>query len=194
MRLKSILFSAMGLILSASQIHAQEALYPNEFPLGDIQLLDGEFKHAQDLNVKVLLEYDMDRLLAPYLKEAGLQPKGESFSCWDGLDGHIGGHYLTALAIHYAATGNKELKDRIDYMISELKRCQDANGNGYCGGVPGGKQLWINIKNGDGTAVNKYWVPWYNVHKTYAGLRDAYVYAGVEEAKDMFLKMCRKAC
>ncbi len=49
MRLKSILFSAMGLILSASQIHAQEALYPNEFPLGDIQLLDGEFKHAQDL-------------------------------------------------------------------------------------------------------------------------------------------------
>lgn len=190
MRLKSILFSAMGLILSASQIHAQEALYPNEFPLGDIHLLDGEFKHAQDLNVKVLLEYDMDRLLAPYLKEAGLQPKGESFSCWDGLDGHIGGHYLTALAIHYAATGNKELKDRIDYMISELKRCQDANGNGYCGGVPGGKQLWINIKNGDGTAVNKYWVPWYNVHKTYAGLRDAYVYAGVEEAKDMFLKMC----
>ena len=51
---------------------AQEKLYSNEFPLGDVQLLDGPFKHARDLNVEVLLKYDVDRLLAPYRKEAGL--------------------------------------------------------------------------------------------------------------------------
>ncbi len=92
-------------------VQAQDRLYDNEFPLGDVELLDGPFKHACDLNVHVLLKYDTDRLLAPYLKEAGLTPKAESFPCWDGLDGHVGGHYLSALAIHYAATGVPELKN-----------------------------------------------------------------------------------
>lgn len=138
-------------------------------------------------NVDVLLQYDVDRLLAPFLKEAGLQPKGELFSNWEGLDGHVGGHYLSALAIHYAATGNKELKSRMDYMISELKRCRDANGDGYIGGVPNGAKLWKEIHDGNVGIVWKYWVPWYNVHKTYAGLRDAWVYTGDKQARDMFL-------
>jgi len=33
-------------------------------------------------------------------------------------------------------------------------------------------------------------VPWYNVHKMYAGLRDAWIYAGNEDAKNMFLGFC----
>lgn len=169
---------------------AQEALYPNTFPLTDVTLLDGQFKHAQDLNVEVLLKYDVDRLLAPFLKEAGLPAKAESFSCWDGLDGHVGGHYLSALAIHYAATGNPLLKERMDYMISELDRCQKANGDGYVGGVPNSEALWPEIKKGNIGLIWKYWVPWYNVHKIYAGLRDAWLYAGNEDAKRMFLEMC----
>ena len=40
----------------------------------------------------------------------------------------------------YAATGNKEIKARLDYMISELKRCQDAAGDGYLCGVPNGRK------------------------------------------------------
>ena len=190
MRLKSTILASFLLASAGFGAAAQDKLYPNEFPLGDVKLLEGQFKHAQDLNVDVLLKYDIDRLLAPFLKEAGLQPKGESFSCWDGLDGHVGGHYLTALAIHYAATGDQRLKDRMDYMLAELKRAQDANGNGYVGGVPNGKPLWADVKKGDVGIVWKYWVPWYNVHKIYAGLRDAWAYAGNEEAKDMFLKMC----
>lgn len=75
-------------------------------------------------------------------------------------------------------------------MISELKRCQDASGNGYVGGVPDGKPLWDGLKSGNIGLVWKYWVPWYNVHKTYAGLRDAWLYAGDAQAKDMFLKFC----
>lgn len=185
-------FLAAGVMLLAamSPLSAQQRLYPNEFSLSDVQLLDGPFKHACDLNVDVLLQYDVDRLLAPFLKEAGLQPKGELFSNWEGLDGHVGGHYLSALAIHYAATGNKELKSRMDYMISELKRCQDANGDGYIGGVPNGAKLWKEIHDGNVGIVWKYWVPWYNVHKTYAGLRDAWVYTGDKQARDMFLKLC----
>ena len=121
----------------------------------DVKLLDSPFKRADDLNVEVLLKYDVDRLLAPYLKEAGLAPKAESYPNWDGLDGHVGGHYLSALAMAYASTGNEECKRRLDYMISELERCQNANADGYVGGVPGSKEMWSQVKAGDGNAVSK---------------------------------------
>ena len=181
---------AIALTLTVAFASAQDKLYHNTFNLNQVELLDGPFKHAMDLNVKVLLEYDTDRLLAPFLKEAGLPKKAELFPNWEGLDGHVGGHYVSALAIHYAATGNQECYDRLVYMIDELERCQNANGNGYVGGVPNSKQLWGNLKNGDFGLFQRAWVPWYNVHKMYAGLRDAWQYAGIEKAKDMFIKFC----
>ena len=181
---------AIALTLTVAFASAQDKLYHNTFNLNQVELLDGPFRHAMDLNVKVLLEYDTDRLLAPFLKEAGLPKKAELFPNWEGLDGHVGGHYVSALAIHYAATGNKECYDRLVYMIDELERCQNANGNGYVGGVPNSKQLWGNLKNGDFGLFQRAWVPWYNVHKMYAGLRDAWQYAGIEKAKDMFIKFC----
>ena len=165
------------------------------FNLGDVRLLDSEFKNAQKQDIAYLMALDPDRLLAPFLREAGLEPKAESYPNWEntGLDGHIGGHYLTALSLMYASTGNKEMKERLDYMISELKQCQDANGNGYIGGVPGGQKAWDEIKSGDiragGFSLNGKWVPLYNIHKTYAGLRDAWLYAHNETAKQMLIDM-----
>jgi len=127
-----LLASMLGyLLLGSNNLKAQDKLYPNEFPLKDVTLLDGPFKHARDLNIEVLLKYDVDRLLAPYRKEAGLPEKAKSYPNWDGLDGHVGGHYLSAMAINYAATGNAECKKRMDHMISELKACQDANALKY---------------------------------------------------------------
>lgn len=178
-------------------IHAQEKLYPNAFPLGDVILLNGPFKNASDLNIKTLLEYDVDRLLASYRKEAGLTAKASSYQNWIGLDGHIGGHYLSAMAINYAATGNSECKQRMEYMISELKACQDANttnhsvwGISYVGGVPNSNAIWSTFRTGDFTAFSTGWVPWYNLHKTYAGLRDAWLYGENDNAKNIFLKFC----
>lgn len=169
---------------------AQEALYSNEFPLGDVKLLDSPFKKAMDLNVNTLLAYDVDRLLAPYLKEAGLTPKGEDFPNWAGLDGHVGGHYLTALAIHYAATGDERLKESMEYMLSQLAMCAAARNDGYIGGVPGGDILWEEIGKGNTGKIWEYWVPWYNVHKMYAGLRDAWVYTGSKVGLNLFLNFC----
>ncbi len=169
---------------------AQDKLYDNTFPLGDVELLDGPFRHAMDLNVKVLLEYDTDRLLAPFLHEAGLPEKAEYFPNWEGLDGHIAGHYVSALAIHYASAGSQECYGRLKYVLSELKRCQDANGNGYVGGVPDGNHIWSEVSKGNFGPLHGAWVPWYNVHKMFAGLRDAWQYAGIEEAKDMFIAFC----
>ncbi len=187
------------ILLFSLTLNAQDKLYPNTFSLTDVRLLDGPFKHAQDLNVETLLEYDTDRFLAPFRKEAGLPKKAENFGNWesDGLDGHIGGHYLSALAIHYASTGNQECYKRMQYMVEEFKACQDANtkkypdwGVGYVGGVPNSQVLWTKIKSGDIQLIWKYWVPWYNLHKTYAGLRDAWLYGGNDEARIIFLKFC----
>ena len=188
----------MALILSSATgtVCAQDRLYADEFPLGDVTLLDGPLKKARDLNINTLLKYDCDRLLAPYLKEAGLTPKGKSYPNWDGLDGHVGGHYLTAMAIN-AATGDKECQKRMEYFISELQACADANaknhpewGKGYVGGVPGSDRIWGNFKKGNFGPYYGAWVPFYNIHKMYAGLRDAWVYCGNEQAKQLFLGFC----
>ena len=186
----------MMMLLTAGSIQAQDRLYCDEFPLGDVTLLDGPLKKARDLNIKTLLQYDCDRLLAPYLKEAGLTPKAKSYLNWDGLDGHVGGHYLTAMAIN-AATGDKACRERMEYFISELQACADANaknhpewGKGYVGGVPGSDRIWSNYKKGDFGAYSGAWVPYYNIHKMYAGLRDAWVYCGNEQAKQLFLGFC----
>lgn len=196
------LFVKAGLLTSictimAQSSGAQDKLYGNAFSLNDVKVTGGIFKHAQDLNVAVLLKYDVDRLLAGYRKEAGLSSRAKIYPNWEGLDGHVGGHYLTALAMNYASSGNTECKKRMDYMVAELRRCMEANGKlypdwavGYIGAVPNGKELWPKIKSGDIAAVWKYWVPWYNVHKMYAGLRDAWMYAGSTEARQLFLAFC----
>jgi len=188
---------AVCAVLLSGNVLAQERLYQNTFPLGDVTLLDGPFRRARDLNVQVLLKYDVDRLLAPFRKEAGLTPKGASFANWDGLDGHIAGHYLSAMAMNYAATRNRDCGQRLEYMLSELKACRDANavhnpdwGAGYIGGVPGSKAIWTTLKSADFIAYRAAWVPWYNLHKMYAGLRDAWNYTGNEDARKLFLGFC----
>ena len=189
-----ILLLALALPLVA---HAQDKLYSDEFSLCDVILLDGPLKHARDLNVQTLLQYDCDRLLAPYRKEAGLEPKAPAYPNWDGLDGHVGGHYLSAMAMNAAATGNKECRRRMEYMIAELQECADANaknhpdwGKGYVGGMPDSERIWSNFKKGDFRVYSRAWAPFYNLHKMFAGLRDAWLYANDEQAKKLFLGFC----
>ena len=187
----SLLFGAVAMTATA-----QNGLYANEFPLGDVTLLEGPLKHARDLYIKTLMKYDCDRLLAPYRKEAGLEPKAKTYPNWDGLDGHVGGHYLTAMAIN-AATGDEECRRRMEYIISEITECAEANkknhpewGVGYMGGMPNSAKIWSSFKDGDFRVYNGSWAPFYNLHKMYAGLRDAWVYYGNEKAKRLFLEFC----
>ncbi len=194
---KLFVVASFSLLLSWSQAVGQEKLYGNQFPLGDVVITGGLFQKARDLNIETLLKYNVDRLLAPYRKEAGLAPKDSSYQNWDGLDGHVGGHYLTAMALNYAATGNAACKQRMNYMVAELKTCQEANaknnaawGVGYLGGVPNSKVIWPALKAGNHQPYKAAWVPWYNLHKTYAGLRDAWLYGRSEVAKTLFLRFC----
>ena len=183
-------------MLGRTSSPAQDKLYADKFPIGDVTLLDGPLKQARDLNIQTLLQYDCDRLLAPYRKEAGLTPKAKTYPNWDGLDGHVGGHYLTAMALN-AATGDEECRRRMEYMIGELEECAEAYnrnhpewGKGYVGGFPSSAKLWSAFKKGDFGIYFGSWAPFYNLHKMYAGLRDAWLYCDNEKAKSLFLGFC----
>jgi uncharacterized protein len=165
------------------------------FPLAQVRLLPGPFEHAQQINLRYLRALEPDRLLAAFRTEAGLVPKAEKYPNWEGsgLEGHTAGHYLTALAQMWAATGDAEMKRRLDYMVAELAACQRAHGDGYVGAIPGSRRLWTDVGAGrikaEPFALNGKWVPWYNLHKLFAGLRDAHVIGGSAEAKEVLVRL-----
>ncbi|WP_279142233.1 beta-L-arabinofuranosidase [Bacteroides acidifaciens] len=183
----------LALLLSVSLGKAQNWQQVSYFPLQDVKLLNSPFLQAQQTDLHYILSMNPDRLLAPFLREAGLTPKAPSYTNWEntGLDGHIGGHYLSALSMMYAATGDTAVYNRLNYMLNELHRAQQAVGTGFIGGTPNSLQLWKDIKAGNiragGFDLNGKWVPLYNIHKTYAGLRDAYLYAGSDLARQMLV-------
>lgn len=185
-----IRIAALSLLVASAWVQAAEL-----FPLSDVRLKSGPFLDAQLDDRNYLIAMEPDRLLAPFLREAGLEPRKPSYGNWEstGLDGHMGGHYLSALSLMVASTGDAELLRRLNYFVAELKRAQQANGDGYIGGIPGGRQAWRDVAAGklqaDNFSVNGKWVPWYNLHKVYAGLRDAYRYAGNEDARAMLVQL-----
>ncbi|QNA46258.1 glycoside hydrolase family 127 protein [Lacibacter sediminis] len=187
-------FSAIVLLSLVFDCISQTATLKT-FPLADVRLLNSPFKQAQETDKKYILSLNVDRLLAPFLKEAGIETKAISYPNWEnsGLDGHIGGHYLSALANMYAATGDAEILRRLTYMIDQLEKCQQKDADGYVGGIPGGKKMWNDVAagkiNAGSFSLNEKWVPLYNIHKLYAGLIDAYNIAGNQKAKTVLIKL-----
>jgi DUF1680 family protein len=165
------------------------------FPIESVRLLNGSpFAKAVEANRAYLLALDPERLLAPFRREAGLPQNARPYGNWEssGLDGHTGGHYLSALAHMIAAgkdTPDGELRRRLDLMVEGLKACQDARGDGFIGGVPNSGKLWAELGAGNVQEIFSRWVPWYNVHKTFAGLRDAYVEAGNAQARELLVRL-----
>ena len=162
------------------------------FSLTDIRLLDGPFLHATELDVKTLLNYEPDRLLARFYSEAGLKPKADPYMGWENetIAGHSLGHYLSACSMMYQTTGDKRFLERVNYIVGELKFLQETDGNGYIGAFPKGKKILTEeVAKGDirsqGFDLNGIWVPFYTEHKMMAGLRDAYHFCGNADALDV---------
>ena len=158
-------------------------------PLSAVRLHDGPFLDALRTDLAYALSLDDDRLLAPFLAEAGLPSGAARYGNWEqsGLDGHIAGHQLSALSHLYAATGDAGALRRVNEMVAALHRVQDATGTGYLGGVPGGAALFERLRvDGADAALalsgGEHWVPWYNLHKTFQGLIDAHTVAGNADA------------
>ena len=157
-------------------------------PRSAVRLLPGPFRDAQATSLDYLLSFEPDRLLAPLRREAGLPPVAESYGNWEssGLDGHTIGHALSGAALMSAATDDPRPRVLVERLVQGVVECQDALGTGYVGGVPGGVRLWQRVAAGqvepDSFVLGGAWVPWYNLHKLFAGLLDAYRYAGAEPA------------
>lgn len=176
------------------QAASAPAAIVENFTVADVRLQAGPFLHAQELDLAYILALDPQRLLAPFRREAGLPEVAKPYGNWEsgGLDGHMGGHYLSALALMSQATGDAECARRLTAMVQELADCQQANGDGYVGGIPGSKRFWAEFATDrdPGRKIASKWVPWYNLHKTFAGLRDAWVLAGNAQAREVLLGLC----
>jgi uncharacterized protein len=170
-------------------------------PLSAVRLTGGPLKLAQDLDARYLLSLEPDRMLAFYRRRAGLEARAEPYTGWDGdgrnLTGHIAGHHLSGSSLMWAATGDARFKERADYIVSELKVVQDAHGDGFAGALAGVREAFADVSKGNIRSanfdLNGLWSPWYTLHKTYAGLRDAYRYTGNQVALDVEVKFAEWA-
>ena len=161
------------------------------FGLRDVALLDGPFRQAQERNARYLLELDPDRLLHNFRVNAKLPPRAPVYGGWESQEpwveirchGHTLGHWLSAASLHYAATGDERFVQRIGYVVSELKACQDAGGTGLVCAFPDGAQQLESAIRGERFVG----VPWYTMHKIFAGLRDAHLQAHDETARTVLV-------
>jgi DUF1680 family protein len=155
------------------------------FRLEDVRLLDGPFKHAMDLDRQYLLSLDVDRLLHSFRVNAGLPSSAQPLGGWEApkgeLRGHFVGHYLTACALMYASTGDEQVKDKGNAVVSGLTECQAKIGTGYLSAYP--EEFFDRVES-----LRRVWAPYYTLHKIYAGLLDMYVYCDNQQALDV----CKK--
>ncbi len=148
------------------------------FPMTQVRLREGVFKDAMDIDAQYLASLRNDRLLHMFRITAGLPSTAEPLGGWEAPDcelrGHFaGGHYLSACALMYSSTKNEELRAKANDLVSELIKCQNANG--YLGAYP--ENFYDRLK-----AHERVWAPFYTYHKIMAGMLDMYVHCGNEQA------------
>jgi hypothetical protein len=160
------------------------------FDLNQVHLLDGPFKRAQELDRQYLLKLDLDLLLYPFRREAGLpSPMTGPDALGYETTGHYLGHYLSACALMVRNTGDAELKRRADSAVAVLARCQAKLGTGFVMGFPERGILQLaRLDVQPGEQPLHVGVPWYCIHKVYAGLLDMYLLTGNRQALDVLEK------
>jgi DUF1680 family protein len=163
------------------------------FDMADVTLGDGPFLHAQRMTEAYLLKLQPDRMLHNFRLNAGLEPKAPVYRGWESepewaeinCHGHTLGHYLSACASAYRSTRDRRFKQRIDYIAGELAACQRAAGSGLVCAFPKGAALVSAHLRGEKITG----VPWYTLHKVYAGLRDAALLADSEASRAVLVRL-----
>lgn len=166
------------------------------FDLSQVELRDDIFTANRDRGEEFLLSVDDDRMLYNFRDVAGLDKKGaQPMLGWDApecnLKGHTTGHYLSAIALAYASSGDQKFKDKIDYMISELGKCQDAleaSGKYNYGFLSAYSEEQFD-KLEEYTVYPIIWAPYYTLHKIIAGLLDCYELGKNEQALEICTKL-----
>lgn len=161
------------------------------FSLANVRLLDGPFREAMLGDQKYLLSLDPDRLLRNFRVNVGLPASAQPYGGWESPDcevrGHSLGHYLSALSMMYASTGDERFRQRVNYIVGELAECQSnspAAGfhQGYLSAFP--ESFIDRVEQG-----KPVWAPWYTLHKIMAGLLDANQHCGNSQALEVLTNM-----
>lgn len=163
------------------------------FDLADVDLGESPFLHAQRMTEAYLLKLQPDRMLHNFRVNAGLKPKApvyggwESEPTWEDINchGHTLGHYLSACALAWRSTRDRRFQQRIDYIAADLDECQKASGTGLVCAFPKGPALVAAHLRGDKITG----VPWYTLHKVFAGLRDAALLADSGASREVLVRL-----
>jgi len=157
------------------------------FDLADVQLLDGPFRRAQELDRRYLLSLPVDRLLHTFRRNAGLPSAAEPLGGWEAprcdVRGHFVGHYLSACALMVRAIGDQPLRAHADAVVAGLAECQARFPSGYLSAFP--ESFLDRVETGQ-----PVWAPWYTLHKIYAGLLDMHVLTGNRQALTVVCHAC----
>lgn len=164
------------------------------FALNEVTITEPAFAAARESDVAFIKRLDPDRLLSAFRRSAGLPDQGKDpYGGWEDsrIGGHTMGHYLVACAQEIAATGDEGLRERVDTVIEELAKCQEAHGNGFLFGAkldPGEQpERQFDIEEGklhmEGFLIT--WVPWYTMHKIFDGLLAVYRFCGNQKALEV---------
>ena len=152
------------------------------------------FEKSRELGLNYVLAFNPDRLLAPCWNAMGKTSPEKPYGGWESMQiqGHSLGHYMSALSAFYASTGNASAREKLDYCVSIIKSLQREDG--YFGGIPAAPFEKVFNSHGDFKverfSLADWWVPWYSVHKIYAGLIDAFRLTGNTDALEIVKKMC----
>ncbi len=177
--LLSILLTSAGL----AQAQTEEVIALRPLAGADVELTASWVKDREEANIKVLLALDADRLVHNFRINAGIHSNAQPLDGWEhpgcALRGHYTGHYLSAAAFIVARYDDKELGNRLTYMIDALYECQQKLGGGYLSAFPVSE--FDKMESGR----RDIWAPYYTYNKIMQGLIDVYLATKKEKALQM---------
>ncbi len=175
----------------------------------NITLLNSVFSQSEKIGREYLDGVDIDRLLSPIFEAHNMPAPNnakryggwerKSANNWEkspetfSLAGHSLGHFLSAFSECYAKSGDEKLKQKILYIVSQLESVQSNAKSGYIGGCK--ENCFTELFNKNLTSwAEGYWVPWYNLHKIFKGLTDAYSVTEDQTVLRVLLRFADWAC
>jgi DUF1680 family protein len=185
----SMFTSAAGAALAPARADIGVSAY--SFDLGQVRLTASRWLDNQNRTMSYLRFINVDRLLYNFRANHGLSTAGAAaLGGWEAPNfefrTHSQGHFLTAWAQAWAVLGDTTCRDKANYMVAELAKCQANNSargfnTGYLSGFP--ESDLTTVEGG-----TRKGVPYYCLHKTLAGLLDVWRYIGNTEARDVLLR------
>lgn len=175
----------------------------------NITLLNSVFSQSEKIGREYLDGVDIDRLLSPIFEAHNMPAPNnakryggwerKSANNWEkspetfSLAGHSLGHFLSAFSECYAKSGDEKLKQKILYIVSQLESVQNNAKSGYIGGCK--ENCFTELFDKNLTSWTEgYWVPWYNLHKIFKGLTDAYSVTEDQTVLRVLLRFADWAC